>query len=97
VYDHVFVSHLPPALTIFWNRLLPVMISRLMLSLRKASKVRENGWTSNALSRTHPKMITQIVFGVPPNGPDDSGGTTSEEVALSDLSGGPGRGGETTV
>ena len=73
------------------------MISRLMLSLKKASRVRENGWTSNALSRTHPRTITQIAFRVRPDGPDDSGGTTSEEVALSDLSDGRGRSGESAA
>jgi len=73
------------------------MISRLMLSLKKASRVRENGWTSNALSRTHPRAITPIVFRAHPDDPDDSGGTTSEGVALSDLSGRRGRDGERTV
>ena len=73
------------------------MISRLMLSLKKASRVRENGWTSNALSRTHPRVITQIAFRVPPDGPDGSSGTTSEEVALSDLSSRQVRCGERTV
>ena len=63
------------------------MISRLMLSLKKASSVRESGWTSDALSRTHPRIISRIAFGDPPSGHEDSGGTTSDEVALSDLSG----------
>ena len=56
------------------------MISRLMLSLKKASRSTGSGWTSDALSRTH---VTRIEFGDPPEG---SGGTTSDEVALSDLS-----------
>jgi len=56
------------------------MISRLMLSLKKASRSTGNGWTSDALSRTH---TTRIEFWDPPEG---CGGTTSEEVALSDLS-----------
>ena len=87
MYDRTFILHPLPALTILCDRLLPLMISRLMLSLKKASKVRENGWTSNALSKTRPRTITQIVFRAPPDGPDNTGGTTSEEVALSDLSG----------
>ena len=61
------------------------MISRLMLSLKKASSAREIGWTSDALSRTHHMTGTQIEFGDLPNGPEGSGGTTSDEVALSDL------------
>jgi len=75
------------------------MISRLMLSLKKASRVGENGWTSNALSGTHARTITQIAFRDPPVGPEDSGSTTSDEVALSDLSDRPvrGRGNEMTV
>lgn len=62
------------------------MISRLMLSLKKASRDREGGWTSDALSRTHIRTIAQMEFRGPSNGPEESGGTTSEEVALSDLS-----------
>jgi len=62
------------------------MISRLMLSLKKASTVGESGWTTNTLSRTHPGVITQIVFGCcPPSGPESGTGTTFDEVALSDL------------
>jgi len=61
------------------------MISRLMLSLKKASRAKEIGWTSDALSRTHARTVTQIEFGDPANGPEDTGGTTSDEVALSDL------------
>ena len=62
------------------------MISRLMLSLKKTSRAKKIGWTSDALSRTHARTVTQIEFGDPPNGPEDTGGTTSDEVALSDLS-----------
>lgn len=57
-----------------------------MFSLEKASRVTENRWTSNALSRTHPRTITQIAFRDPPIGPEDSGDTTPDEVALGDLS-----------
>ena len=66
---------------------MPLMISRLMLSLKKASTAREGGWTSNALSRTHPMVVTPIAFGDPPTGLQDSGGITSDEVSLSDLGG----------
>ena len=58
------------------------MISRLMLSLKKTSKSEGNGWTSDTLSGTHHKVDTWIEFGGPA---EDSGGTTSDEVALSDL------------
>jgi len=68
------------------------MISRLMLSLKKASKSKGSGWTSDVLSRTHVKTIAQMEFGRPPVGPEDGGGTTSDEVALSDLSDRQGRG-----
>lgn len=61
------------------------MISRLMLSLKKASRAKEIGWTSDALSRAHAGTVTQIEFGDPPNGPNDTGGTTSDEVALSNI------------
>ena len=71
-----------------WISLLPLMISRLMLSLKKASKDRAGGWTSDALSRTHIRTIAQMEFGEPSDGPEDSGGTTSEEVTQSDLSDG---------
>jgi len=62
------------------------MISRLMLSLKKASKARESGWTSNTLSGTHPRIATKIAFRNPPIGPEDGGSTTLGEVALADLS-----------
>jgi hypothetical protein len=62
------------------------MISRLMLSLKKASRITESGWTFDALSKTHARTVTQMEFGHPPDGLQDSGGTTSDEVALSDLS-----------
>ena len=75
------------------------MISRLMLSLKKASKVGESAWTSNALSGTRARTITQMAFWTPPIGPEDSDGTTPEEVTLSDLGGGRvgGRSGERTA
>jgi len=53
------------------------MISRLMLSLKKASKVGESGWT---LSRTYPRTITQIAFRGLPAGPED----TYDDSELSD-------------
>lgn len=62
------------------------MISRLMLSLKKASKVEENGWTSNALSGAQFRVTTRLVFAEPPSiGPGDTTGTTLDEVAPSDL------------
>ena len=61
------------------------MISRLMLSLKKASRTMEAGWTSNMLSRTHPRVVTRIVFGDAPAGAEDSGDVTTDGVALSDL------------
>lgn len=61
------------------------MISRLMISLKKASRDKEGGWTSHALSRTHVKTITQMEFGEHSNSPEDFSGTISEEVALSDF------------
>ena len=61
------------------------MISRLMLSLKKASRVK-SGWTFDALSRSHVRSLAQMEFRRPSNNPQDGGGTTSEEVALSDLS-----------
>ena len=63
------------------------MISRLMLSLKKASKVKVTDWTTEALSRTHGRSVTQMEFGRPSINPQESDGTTttSEEVALSDL------------
>ena len=81
-----FPHSLPLTLTHnFVNRLLPLMILRLMLSIKKALKVRESGWTSDALSRTHARTITQIGFRDPPDGPEDSGDTASDEVVLSGL------------
>ena len=62
------------------------MISRLMLSLKKASRVGISGWTFDALSKTHVRTATQMEFARPLNGPQDGGGTTSDEVALSTLS-----------
>jgi hypothetical protein len=75
------------------------MISRLMLSLKKASSVKVIGWTSDALSRTHIRNVTQMEFERPSNGLGDGGGTRSDEVALSDISDRQtrGRSGEGTV
>ena len=63
------------------------MISRLMISLKKASKTKKGGWTSDALSRTHAKSITRMEFGEHSSGPGDGTGTASDEVALSDFDG----------
>ena len=62
------------------------MVSRLMISLKKAAKAGENGWTSNALSRTHVRTVTEIAFRPPPTGLEGSSGAVSEEVVLADLS-----------
>jgi len=64
------------------------MISRLMLSLKKASRVRENGWTSDSLSGTHVRTVTQMEFERPPIGPqqDSNRGTASDELELSTFS-----------
>ena len=71
-----------------WNRLMPLMISRMMLSLKKASRTRESGWTHDALSRTHPRMVAPIEFGDPPAGLEESGGIMSNaEVATMKLGG----------
>ena len=83
VYGPILIPCLRFVLTALYDRLLPLMISRLMLSLKKASRSKGSGWTSDALSRTHFKTDTRIEFGDPPEG---GGGTTSGEVALSDLS-----------
>jgi len=83
VYGCIFVPYIPLVLTALCDRLLPLMISRLMLSLKKASRSKGSGWTSDALSRTHVKVDSRIEFGDPPEG---SGVTTSDKVALSDLS-----------
>ena len=66
---------------------MPLMISRLMLSLKKASTVREGGWTSDALSRTHPRVTTPIVFEGRRNRPE-GGGSITFDVELSDLNDG---------
>ena len=50
-----------------------------MLSLKKGSRVEGNGWTSDALSRTHPRVITQMAFGAPPIGLEDSDNTMPDE------------------
>jgi len=70
-----------------------------MLSLKKAPKVRERSWASNALSTGCARTIPQIAFGDPPIGPEDSGGTTPEEAAHPDPTGRrvKGRSGERTV
>lgn len=62
------------------------MISRLMLSLKKVSRVRGSGWTSDSLSRTHARTVTQIEFEPPPTDPHESRGTTSHELELSTFS-----------
>lgn len=61
------------------------MISRLMLSLKKASRDKGRGWTSNALSGAHVRTCTRMEFEPPSSGPEDGVGTISDEVALSDL------------
>ncbi|KAF9645642.1 hypothetical protein BDM02DRAFT_3189541 [Thelephora ganbajun] len=53
-----------------------------------ASRGEKSGWTSDALSRTHARTVPQIEFGHPSDGPEDGVGTTFDEMALSDLSGG---------
>ncbi|KAF9650807.1 hypothetical protein BDM02DRAFT_3267692 [Thelephora ganbajun] len=68
------------------NVLLPLMISRLMLSLKRAHRDKKSSWTSDTLSGTHARTVPQIEFGHPSDGPEDSVGTTFDEVALSDLS-----------
>ena len=62
------------------------MISRMMLSLKGAGGEEGSGWTIDSFSRTHAKVTASIEFARPSNGPEDSGGTTFDEVALSDLS-----------
>ena len=62
------------------------MISRLMLSLKKASQATETDWTSDALSGMHARTISRMEFERPSNGLEGGGGTTSEDVALSDVS-----------
>ena len=91
------IPSVSPTLMMFLNRLMPIMISRLMLSLKKASTVRESGWTSDALSRTHPRVTTPIAFGGRRNCPEDGGRTTFDEVELSDLSDGWVRGRSSSV
>jgi len=58
-----------------------------MLSLKKAARVKEGGWTSDVLSGTHARTVTQMEFERPPIGPQDSYGTTSDELELSTFSG----------
>ena len=61
------------------------MVSRMMLSLKKASKVDVRGWTTNALSRTHLRTLASMEFGRPSINPQESGGTIiTSEVVLSD-------------
>ena len=62
------------------NRLLPII---------KVDAVAEEGFKSrgkrldiDALWRTHPWIITQMEFGVPPIGLEDSDDTTPDEVAV---------------
>ena len=61
------------------------MISRLMLSLKKASRDKESGWTSNALSGAHGRTYTHMEFGLPSKGPEDSVDTRSDEGPFPDL------------
>lgn len=61
------------------------MVSRLMLSLKKASRDKKSGWTSDALSRAHIPTGTRMEFGLPSNCVEDSIVTTFDEAALSDL------------
>jgi hypothetical protein len=82
-----------------WNRLLPLMVSRLMLLLKKASSTKGIGWMSDGLLRMHVRTITQMESEHPSNSPEDGSGTTSSDVALFDLSDRQvrGRSGEGTV
>jgi hypothetical protein len=61
------------------------MISRLMISLKKASRNSERGWTSEALSRAHARTGTEMEFGPPSDGPEDGVGIRTEEVTAPDL------------
>lgn len=61
------------------------MISRLMLSLKKASKDKGGSWTSNALSSAPARTGTQIEFATHSDGTEDGTATTSDE-GLSDFS-----------
>ena len=61
------------------------MISRLMLSLKKVSRDKQSGWTSNALLGAHARTGTHMEFGLPSKGPEDSVGTRSDEVPPPDL------------
>jgi len=65
--------------------LLPLMISRLMLSLKKASKHKDSGWKSEALSGGQMEFATRSI-----NAEVDVV-TTSDEVEPSDLSHGQAR------
>jgi hypothetical protein len=65
-----------------WDRLLPLLISRLMLSLKKASRDKNSGWTSDALSRV--RTCTQMEFVPPSDGTEDGVATRSDELAPSD-------------
>ena len=64
---------------------MPLMISRLMLSLKKASRDKQNGWMSNALSGAHARTGTHMEFGLPSKGPEDSVDAGSDEVPPPDL------------
>jgi len=66
--------------------LLPLMISRLMLSLKKASKHKDNGWTSEALSGGQMEFATPSI-----NVEIDIVTTSDDEEASSDLSHGQAR------
>lgn len=62
------------------------MISRLILSLKKALRVREGGWTPDVLLRTHIRTVIQTEFECPLIGPQGSYGITSDKLEPSDLS-----------
>ena len=61
------------------------MISRLMLSLKKASRDKRRGWTSRSLSGAHSRTGTQLEFTTPSDGPEEGFGTRSEGMMLSDF------------
>ena len=61
------------------------MISRLMLSLKKASRDKNSGWTFDALSGVHIRTSTQMEFVRPSGGVEDSVTTTSDVMVPSDF------------
>lgn len=62
------------------------MISRLMLSLKKASRDKNAGWTTDALSEAYGRTGSHMEFITPSNGIEDEVATTSYEVELPDFS-----------